>query len=232
MLVFDLNIEIAFAILSGLLQALGYFVYVKKTLANEINPNPTSWLMWSYGTALVLILEWSHNASAAMLVLPAVCSISSMVVAFICSRRGTFKWPNETSDKIALYTDLTLTLTFIIIWILVSVQILDVGQQEVANISLLVIGATSSIITFVPLIRNTWGNPNDEHWIMWAIWTLAYGFLLLATILSDHWTWDLAIYPAINCCLHFTVALLATRNDHHQIRIIAAQELPTGRELS
>ena len=231
MLAFDLNTEATFAILSGLLQALGYFIYIKKSLSNEINPNPTSWMMWSYGTALIFVLEWSRNASAAMLVLPAVCSISSMAVAFICSQRGTFTWPQATADKLALYTDIALTLAIILIWALVAIQVLTVGEQEIANVSLLVIGATSSIITIVPLVRNTWENPSDEHWIMWAIWTLAYGSLLLATLLSEHWTWDLAIYPAINCCLHMAVAVLATRISRNHKEVVLVQELQAGQKI-
>lgn len=63
------------AILSGVLQVAGYVLYIKKTLGKEINPNPTSWLMWAYGTTLVLVLELDRNAGWEILLLPFLCAV-------------------------------------------------------------------------------------------------------------------------------------------------------------
>lgn len=50
-------------IVAAALQAAGYLVYGSRVLRRDILPNPTSWLMFAYGTTLLFILEWDRDAS-------------------------------------------------------------------------------------------------------------------------------------------------------------------------
>jgi hypothetical protein len=43
----------ALSLLSGLLQAAGYVIYVRGSLRHEILPNPTTWLLFAYDTTLL-----------------------------------------------------------------------------------------------------------------------------------------------------------------------------------
>lgn len=197
------------AILSGVLQVAGYVLYIKKTLGKEINPNPTSWLMWAYGTTLVLVLELDRNAGWEILLLPFLCAVSSLGVAVICWKHGVLRWPSHVADKAALGVDIALTIAYISAWALMSSGILSEEGKESADVLILVTTSLSTVITYGPMIRNLWSHPNDEQWLPWAVWTSAYALLFLTTLLSPEWTWDLLVYPATCFFLSGAVAILA-----------------------
>lgn len=49
------------------LHALAYLIYVRFAILDKVRPNPTNWFMWTYGTLLVVVLEWDQDASLAIL---------------------------------------------------------------------------------------------------------------------------------------------------------------------
>jgi uncharacterized protein len=59
-------------------------------------------------------------------------------------------------------------------------------------------------------LLSTWRNPEDEHVLPWAIWTLAYGLLAVTTWFATGFSEPtLLIYPIISVVLHGSVAILA-----------------------
>lgn len=200
------------AAVSGFLQVAAYCVYIKKSHANQISPNPTSWLMWSYGTLFVLVLEFDRDAPSPVLLLPAVCALSSLAVAFHCWRNGTLRWPEDPTDKAALSSDIALTFAYVGAWLLLANQLLSPDGRELVVVLILVCATLSTFVTFVPMVHHTWDYPGEEHWLPWAMWTLAYGLLGLTTLMSENWTPELMLYP-INCVLlHGAVAYLSRPN--------------------
>jgi len=197
------------ALLSGALQVAAYGVYYAKSRTHEITPNPTSWLMWSYGTLFVLILEFDRDAPLQILLLPAACALSSLAIACLCWRRGTLRWPEDLTDKAALSSDIALTFAYIGAWLLLAYEILSPEGRGIAVIFILVCATLSTFVTFIPMVHHTWDNPDEEHWLPWVMWTVAYALLGVTTLMTDHWTPDLMLYP-INCVLlHGAVAYLA-----------------------
>ena len=197
------------ATLSGLVQIAAYGVYIRKSHADQINPNPTSWLMWSYGTLFVLVLEYDRDAPLPVLFLPAACALSSLAVALLCWRRGTLRWPADLTDRAALLGDIGLTAAYVATWFLLANEVLSPEGREIAVILILVCTTLSTFVTFVPMIHYTWDHPSEEHWLPWAMWTLAYTLLGATTLMADHWTPELMLYP-INCVLlHGAVAYLS-----------------------
>jgi hypothetical protein len=205
------DIVIIIAVLSGVLQIAGYGTYLMKALSSEINPNPTSWLMWAYGTALIFALEWDRGATAAMLILPGVCACSSLIIAALCAKRGTLQWPTERSAKAALASDVILTIAYLATWLLVSIHLLTPEQKQFSEAVILILGVSSTMVTFVPMIASTKKNPSNEHRLPWVIWSLAYSTSLLATVFSDAWTMDLAFYPLLTGFLHTAMASYADK---------------------
>jgi hypothetical protein len=200
------------AALSGVLQVAAYCVYIKKSHANRINPNPTSWFMWSYGTLIVLVLEFDRDAALQVLLLPAACALCSLAVAFLCWRNGTLRWPQGLTDKAALSSDIALTFAYAGAWLLLVHQLLSPEGREVAVVFILVCATLSTFVTFIPMVHHTWDYPGEEHWLPWAMWTLAYGLLGVTTLMSEAWTPELMLYP-INCVLlHGAVAYLSRPN--------------------
>lgn len=197
------------ALLSGALQVAAYGVYYAKSRAHEITPNPTSWLMWGYGTLFVLILEFDRDAPLQILLLPAACALSSLVIASLCWRSGTLRWPTDATEKAALLSDIALTVAYAGAWLLLAYDFLGPQSRELAVVLILVCATLSTFVTFIPMIHGVWDNPGDEHWLPWTMWTVAYGLLGVTTLMADDWTPELMLYP-INCVLlHGAIAYLA-----------------------
>jgi len=200
------------AVLSGVLQIAAYSVYYAKSRTHRITPNPTSWLMWSYGTLFVLILEFDRDAPLQILLLPAACALSSLAIAFLCWRSGTLRWPELLTDKAALSSDIALTFAYAGAWFLLAHELLSPEGREAAVILILVFTTLSTFVTFIPMVHHTWDHPEEEHWLPWVMWTIAYGLLGVTTLMADHWTPELMLYP-INCMLlHGAVAYLSRPN--------------------
>ncbi len=219
---------IIIALLSGALQIAGYGTYLVKALSSEINPNPTSWLMWSYGTALIFALEWDRGASAAMLILPGVCACSSLIIAALCAKRGTLRWPTERSMKVALASDVILTIAYLATWLLVSIHVLTPDQKQFSEAVILMLGVSSTLVTFVPMIVSTKKDPSNEHRLPWVIWSLAYSTSLLATVFSNAWTLDLAFYPLLTGFLHIAMASYADKPANSNLPKVVNPKLLAG----
>lgn len=200
-----------FAIVSGLLQALGYFVYVRMSLKHEIEPNPTTWFMFSYGTFILLVLESNLQASWTLLVLPVVCTVLAVVVAFICLKRGTLHWPKESIERFSLGTDVLLTVAYVSVWYASSEHLVSEEHRHLLLIAFLVLTNLSTIVEFTPLVRGAWKNPRAEHPLPWIIWAGAYATLGYVTYIESGWESEFMIYPAINTVLHGVVGIAALR---------------------
>lgn len=190
-------------IVSGFLQVLGYVVYRMKT----VRPNPISWLMWAYGTGLVVCLELGYGASLNILVLPTVCFLSSLLMAF---RSWRFLSIHEVdvSDWIALGVDLILTIGYGLAWYFSVHGELTLEEQETATFAFLLLSNMTTFTTFWPMVRGVWKTPSDEHYLPWVIWVGAYSALALVTI-EEHGLWSVyMLYPVLNIITHLSVAIL------------------------
>lgn len=199
------------AIISGLLQALGYFIYVRKSLKQELEPNPTTWFMFSYGTMILAVLEWDREATWYLLVLPFVCAILSVFVAFLCWKRGKLRWPEHWMDRGAFMCDVLLTVVYVGIWILTSKNVLTEAQKDLFALGFLVFTNLSTVISFVPLVRGACEDPRSEHPLPWLVWASAYATLGYVTYYESGWTSEFMIYPVLNTLLHGSVGLIAMR---------------------
>lgn len=200
-----------FAIIAGLLQALGYYIYVQKSLRKEVEPNPTTWFMFAYGTVILTVLEFDLNADWTLLLLPVVCAVSAMFVALLCLKRGTLRWPLHWMDRSAFLIDLFLTLAYVGVWYAASQDMVSEGERTLLVIVFLVLTNLSTIVEFTPLMKGTLEDPRSEHPLPWFVWTGAYATLGYVTFYESGWTSEFMLYPAINTVLHGFVCILATR---------------------
>jgi len=189
-----------FGIIAGALQALGYGLYIRQSLKHEIEPNAATWFMFSYGTFLLGVLEFSRGAKLELLYLPAVCATLSIAVAFICWKRGMLRWPEEWQDRLAFLVDVILTICYVGAWFL------DEEERGYANLVFLVCSNLTTISSFSPLIR---GAKRMERALPWAVWACAYTILGIATFAKGGLWTELMIYPVLNAYLHGRVAWLA-----------------------
>lgn len=198
------------AVISGLLQALGYSVYILKSLRKEVEPNPTTWLMFAYGTMLLTALEFDRNAGPALLILPIVCATLSIFVAGLCWKRGTLTWPKDRYSKAAFRTDVVLTVGYFSVAVASFTPFVSDAQRTSFALAFLVLSNLSTAVSFVPMLKDTWQEPEKEHPLAWGIWTAAYSTLGIATFLEGGWS-ELMIYPVSCALLHGLVGVLALR---------------------
>lgn len=220
------------ALLSGFLQILGYVLYIRKQLAGEADPNPATWLMFSYGTIVLTGLEMAAGASWQLLMLPISCAILGCVVASVCWKRGRMKWPEPLADKFAFMTDLALTAAYAVSWILHQHGSIGDETKQLLLAIFLICSNASTFTSFAPLLRQAYLEPHKERSRSWFVWTAAYVVLGLTTLVSttdSHrqmaedlaralsggtWAflltspWTLFYYPITNMFLHGIVAVL------------------------
>ncbi len=208
-----LNIGLA----AGFLQLLGYILYIK---IQGIDPNPITWLMFSYGTATLTILEWDKDATSAELFLPTVCSVLALVVFLKCwyiarKKAGDKSWwpeglkPNGTFERITFGSDLLITIGYIACWFFSAAGILTGDERDLAVLAFLILSNLSVIVEFMPITKSTYEHPEREHALPWTIWACAYATLGVVTW-GTHGFWSpLMLYPALNCAAHALIAVLA-----------------------
>ncbi len=199
------------ALLSGLFQALGYIVYIRKSLRHEVEPNPSTWFMFAYGTAMLTVLEYDRDADFTLLVLPITCAFLSLRVAAICWSQGRLKWPKRWLDRSAFLIDLTLTAAYISVWMATKDGRISEEQHVLLVLSFLALTNASTAVSFIPILGGAWEEPKNEHPLPWFIWTTAYCTLGYVTYLEyGIWT-EFMVYPASNALLHGLVGLFAIR---------------------
>lgn len=194
------------------MQILGYWIYIKKSMGSEIEPNPSTWLMFAYGVLILGILEFDRGASLHILLLPGICAICAIVVALMLWRRGKLKWPNKWEEKLAFVIDVFLTVGYVTAWCLEKSGILSPQTREICALVFLVCSNLTAISSFYPLLHEVRADPRSEHPYPWSVWTVAYVTLAFATYFEEEtWMGELMLYPALNAVLHGSVAWYARK---------------------
>ena len=197
----------ATGVLAGVLQVFGYGIYFKQVIAHDVFPNGMSWLMWAYGTFVIFFIEFDLSASWTILVLPAFCSLSSLLIAGYSFSRGAYIKPDRI-DYLALGIDVMLLLSYVY---LVYVAHVSELHKDVYTALILVATSLSTLVTFFPMIRTTYREPANEKASAWIVWTLAYSFLLF-TVWHATSSFEYLVYPILNIMLHGVMAILILQN--------------------
>jgi hypothetical protein len=200
----------ALSLLAGVMQAIGYFIYLRGSVRREIDPNATTWLMFAYDTTLLVILHATLGADPMILLLPAVCASCSIGVAVLGWFRTGLRWPEDRTDRTALTSCLLLTAGYVSVTVLLTQGLISSELHRHASIALLVFSNSTTCVSFLPLLRSVWRDRASERPGAWLVWSLAYGLLVVSTLLHQGWRApELALYPVCNMLLHLTVAWLA-----------------------
>lgn len=196
-------------IFAGMLQILGYALYIRKTLHSEIEPNPATWLMFAYGTFLLTVLEFDTGAAWGLLILPITCFILGAYVAYLCWRKGKLSWPKDVEDRVAFIADLTLTAAYVTAWHLLKQGTINESEREILTLLFLICSNMTTITAFIPILRGAYRHPHKERPLAWMVWTCAYAVLGIATIQEQGWFTILLVYPASSVLLHGLVGWLS-----------------------
>jgi SET domain len=194
-------VPVFLGVVAGALQIIGYCVYIRFFLQETVRPNSISWLMFGYGTALMLLLELGAGANWTLLVLPAACAAMSLVVAALCFRTKN-AGPANTFEKAAFGADIGLTIGYL----------LGLALQKTGSLFatlFLAAGNLTTLTAFLPILKSTWEEPERERLAPWLFWILAYGALLAATLVeTGTGKPELLMYPAVSLLLHTAIGLM------------------------
>ena len=204
-------------ILAAGIQAWAYVLYIKD---DKIDPNPTTWFMFAYGTGLLAIMEWDSQASPEELFLPTVCAFFSIYVSLRCWRKARKAnptrlwpegwWPDDFLERWSFISDIVITVGYVAAWGLAESSLLSPEQKYWAVLTFLFLSNISTFIQFYPLLHETYLHPERENWKPWTVWAGAYGTLALVTYLKHGAVWHhLMFYPLSSCILHILMGWLA-----------------------
>ncbi|RJQ35112.1 hypothetical protein C4556_01195 [Candidatus Parcubacteria bacterium] len=215
-----------FGVIAAFLQAVGYALYLYDSVRKTVEPNAATWLMFAYGTILLTVLEWDNHASNALLALPATCALMGIIVAALCAKRGTLRWPRGWEDVWevrAFKYDIALTVLYFGTWVLTVATLLDEADRSLAALVILFGSNATTITAFIPILRSTWRDPSRERPFAWTIWACAYTILGVTTIIEEGGWWTvLLLYPVSNALLHGMIAWLS-RPERRKHRLHAAE---------
>lgn len=159
------------ALWAAVIQAVGYFFYIRKIHSREVEPNPATWYMFSYGTAFLTWLEWdmirndlnavgSGNLSTLILLLPIVCSSLSLYVAGLCWERRGFKGPRTL---VSLGTLPFRMIRAVFVFFFKKHDEADGNEVRVAKFAFLIdIGLTVAYITVARAAEQQGISPNER----------------------------------------------------------------------
>lgn len=185
-------ISIFLGVFSSILQILGYLEYSKKVFRKIIRPNIASWAIWAFAAILesasyiVLTRDLIKN------LLPFFCAISAIIFFIYTIRQGHFSKPT--------FFDLWIIIIDIIILIIWFIS----KSPFLANVLFII----SAVISFVPIIINSYKNPKDENAYPWIIWSIAY-FIMAITVILRWEKWEDLIYPFTFFVLHVIIGYLS-----------------------
>ena len=198
---------IQLGMLAALLQVAGYAFYGSKILTRDIRPNAISWLMFAYGTTLLLAVEWDRDAGFALLALPVACAFSSVVVALYALRKARDWWPENLLERFSFGFDVMLTFVYISTWMLLAGGFIAQGDKDLAEIFVLICVNITTFTAFYPLLHQVYKHPYTEHALPWAVWSFAYALLAIATFIERGWVTELMLYPISNILMHGYIAV-------------------------
>lgn len=215
----DTNRLILLGVLAGVLQLIGYLIYLSD---DSIEPEPVTWFMFAYGTAILAVLEWDANATVPELILPTVCGTLAIVVSYKCWRKSRQLdpsrwwprdwWPDDFWDRSSFISDILITIGYIIAWAFATFAVLTSTQYEWTVFAFLFLSNLSTFPQFYPMLHSTYLNPEKENWVPWIVWACAYAILGWVTWETHGAFWHaLMFYPASNAILHAAVGILAAR---------------------
>lgn len=200
-----MNIYEVLGIVAAVLHVAGYATYYYLCRKEIIQPNAASWLIWFYGNAIVLFSYTKIATFSFVDLLPYICAIASIVITTLFFIEGQFA-KLDRFERRMVSIDIFITA----LWLLIenntfvhSVYTTIIGTSIEPYLFVHLLLQVSVVVSFLPIIRETWKMPSLERPLPWMFWTVAYGLWFLAEILRSDgvFGWQM-VYPINYAILH------------------------------
>lgn len=189
------TISVTISFVAGALQLLGYWFYNRGIFRGEIKPNASSWFLWSIGSLIATISYGSVSEDWVKNILPITCSVACICTLLLSLWIGNFSRPDKW-DVLVIFLDVIV----VVFW-------MTTEMEKLANLFL----QFDIILSFWPMVRETYKNPKNERLTPWLIWNMAYMAMLVVVLMRFESFWDL-IYPINLLGLCLIVSFLISRN--------------------
>lgn len=190
------TISIFVSILAGILQLVGYWIYNQGIWRGEIKPNSATWFLWALGSGIATCSYVSISNDWVKNILPIACAIACIgtflfsLVLFTC-KKATMESPDKY-DWLIIFLDVMV----VVFW-------MATGMKEEAHLLL----QLDLILSFIPIIKHTFTNPEDEKPIPWIFWCTAYVFMILSIAMRFE-DWLDFVYPITYLVLCLAIVLI------------------------
>lgn len=157
---------------AGVLVIISVIPYSIRTYQGKIQPNLTSWSLWTL-IALVLLLTYKSSGAEAN-VWPAVFGFINplLITILVLRRRGEWTKPNRVEVACFVFSLLSLGL-----WLGVH------ERKELAQYALY-LAIIADACAAIPTIVFVWTQPNGDRPFAWAFFAVGYGLAIFA--ITEH----------------------------------------------
>ncbi len=197
------------ASLSVMFHVLGYSAFIFYSEKMKYKPNSIAWFMFAYGTTVTAVLEKEVGAPLPLLLLPGICAMFSIWIAFRCLFNGNAKLPEHPLDWAALLTDITITVCYLLVSHAMKTGMVSGEFREHVVLGLLIASTLGTFLPYIPQIRGMLRGDATEHWLPWTLWGIAYVFLAATTLRMYGPGTVLMLYPLINLGLCIVISFIA-----------------------
>jgi hypothetical protein len=181
-----------FALIGGLLGALGGFYYLYQTLIGKTKPNRVTWFMWALFPMIAFVAQLSQGVGSLAWV-TFFAGLTPLLIFLASFVNKMAYWKTKATD----YFLLSASLLSVWLW----------SITDNANIAL-VIAIVADLFAAVPTYQKAWYHPQSESWVAYAISTAGFFLSLLAIQTYDFQNLAFVIYVLL---LNGSLALLSAR---------------------
>lgn len=159
-------------LISGLLVVISIIPYSIRTYQGKIQPNLTSWSLWSL-LGLALLLTYKSSGAEANL-WPAVFGFTNptLITLLVLKRRGEWTKPNRVEKACIVFGLMSFGL-----WLGVH------GNKEFAQYALY-LAIVADLCAAIPTIVFVWTQPNGDRPFAWCFFAVGYGLAIFA--ITEH----------------------------------------------
>jgi len=169
-------------LVSGLLVAVSIVPYSIRTYQGKIQPNLTSWSLWSL-LGLALLLTYKSSGAEASL-WPAVFGFTNptLITILLLLRRGEWTKPNRVEKACVVFG-----LTSLGMWLGVH------NNKELAQYALY-LAIVADLCAAIPTIVFVWTQPDGDRPFAWCFFAVGYGLAIFAITEHTFANWALPLY--------------------------------------
>lgn len=190
-----MSATLVLAIISSILQLVGYGIYNRSVWTGRIRPNLSSWLVWGSISLLNTASYFSlsrHDFVVSLM--PFTVTAVNVLTLFIILRKGSFQRISRPDAAALLIAGIA-----VVGWKLTD-------SPSVANLMV----QLAIIVGTVPTVLGVWRDPSVEHPVPWFLWSLSF-VAAMTVVTLRHAPGVAYASPAVQFLLYILIGVLTRR---------------------